>query len=249
MDLQQFYQSYKTEGLEITGRVRKATRLFRELGVSGGRFLDIGCGGGAVALHIASQIGAESVHGVELGEAAIAEARARGIDVHAVDLNSGRLPFDDGSMKAVFCGEVLEHLVDTDHLLAEIRRVLAHDGICVLTTPNLAAWHNRIALLLGYQPFLTQVSFRHAPGRLPGLSGEGGGHLRVFTYRALMEFLPLCGLTVVASRGVGVFELDEPKGPSWSKRVLAPIDAVFTRIPSLACDVMVAVRRAAPHGR
>lgn len=51
--------------------------------------------------------------------------------------SQGRLPFEDDSFDAVFCTEVLEHMLDADRLsaLREIRRVLKPGGVFVATTP------------------------------------------------------------------------------------------------------------------
>ena len=56
----------------------------------------------------------------------------------------------------------------------------------MLSTPNLAAWFNRLGLLAGIQPAFTEVAYSGVYGR-PG--DEVVGHLRLFTWRALREFL------------------------------------------------------------
>ena len=86
--------------------------------------------------------------------------------------------------------ELIEHLVDTDAAVEEARRVLRPGGILLLSTPNLAAWFNRGLLGLGIQPVFSEVSLRGIYGR-PG--HEVVGHLRLFTRRALVEFLTARG--------------------------------------------------------
>lgn len=106
--------------------------------------------------------------------------------------------------------EVLEHLSDPDRALIVIKSLLRPDGVVVLSTPNLAAWYNRIFLLLGLQPHCTEVSTRYVLLGNPFLrrvfpsdSGELlAGHLRVFTYRALKEFLEVYGFRILQVRGV-----------------------------------------------
>ncbi|HEX3579857.1 MAG TPA: class I SAM-dependent methyltransferase [Thermoanaerobaculia bacterium] len=244
MKIREVYQGFPVEGIEITRRVEMARELFaRHLG-SAERFLDIGCGAGDVTRYVAQALGAPELDGVEFSEPAAEAAKKNGIRVASVDLNSDRLPYDGATFDAVFCGEVLEHVTDTDHLLLEIRRVMKDTAICVLTTPNLAAWHNRIALALGYQPFLSQVSFRHGPGRPPFVASEGGGHLRVFTYRALVEFVRILGFVVVEARGAGAFQIATPRGAAWARTIFETIDNTIARLrPSLACDVTLVLRR------
>jgi len=55
-----------------------------------------------------------------------------------------KFPFSDNYFDTVFAGEIIEHLYNPDHLLAETYRVLKPKGIFVLTPPNLASIHNRI---------------------------------------------------------------------------------------------------------
>ncbi|MEJ8669191.1 class I SAM-dependent methyltransferase [Streptomyces sp. MS1.AVA.1] len=86
------------------------------------------------------------------------------------ELTDGGLPFRTGSADAVLFSEVIEHLVDPDAALDEIRRVLRPGGHLMLSTPNLAAWYNRALLLAGVQPVFSEVSLRGIHGRPGGRS-------------------------------------------------------------------------------
>ena len=87
--------------------------------------------------------------------------------------------------------DVIEHLFDTDKAIAEIRKVLRKDGFLVISTPNLSSFANRLLLLFGYQPLGTEVSTHKHYGRPKKYNLREGvaGHIRVFTYKALIEFL------------------------------------------------------------
>lgn len=63
---------------------------------------------------------------------------------------------------------------DPDHMLDELYRVLKPKGICILITPNLAAWFNRFALPLGYQPGGLDASLRYYVGKLKDFENHGG---------------------------------------------------------------------------
>jgi SAM-dependent methyltransferase len=54
----------------------------------------------------------------------------------AVRLDITRLPFAAGRFDAVFACDVLEHVVDDRAALRELRRVLAPEGVAVLTVPQ-----------------------------------------------------------------------------------------------------------------
>jgi len=158
--------------------------------------LDLGCNDGAFTRQLADRVGAAEVHGVEFVDALAGEARARGVDVIAHDLNEP-LPYQDGSFDVVHSNQVIEHLVRTDTFVREIRRVLRPTGYALLSTNNLASWHNLFSLALGMQPMPCHVSDEIVLGnRLDPRRGEehpekGFTHLRVFSYQALRELLEL----------------------------------------------------------
>ena len=150
-------------------RVEKVVRLFSKL-KNANLFLDIGCGNGGITCRIKDSINAKHTYGVDVAKSSLVSARERGIQPIMIDIDSCDLPFRDGSFEAIYCGEVIEHLRDTDHLLGEVHRVLAQDGICVLDTPNLASWHGRIELLLGYQSSVVLIGNRSRKSPITGYS-------------------------------------------------------------------------------
>ena len=252
--MQQYYETEAADhdvGNSLDGRVQRAASMFRRHLGSAQRLLDVGCGNGDIAGYLGATLGTEDLYGLEISEARAETARRRGLKVVQIDLNQDSLPFDDGFFEAIFCGELIEHMTDTDHLLEEIHRVLAPRGLCVLTTPNLAAWFNRLALLLGWQPFETSVSLRHEVGRPKPLVSDWGcrGHLQVFTFRALRELLVAHGFQIVDRAGVGLADIYGYR--SWSdkpvralaERTAHPIDALCSRFPSLASRLVVAMRK------
>ncbi|NEE21973.1 class I SAM-dependent methyltransferase, partial [Streptomyces sp. SID7499] len=88
---------------------------------------------------------------------ALRRARPRMGLVVRGELEHGGLPLADGCADAVLFSEILEHLVDPDQALDELRRVLRPGGHLMLSTPNLAAWYNRALLLAGVQPVFSEV--------------------------------------------------------------------------------------------
>jgi SAM-dependent methyltransferase len=123
--------------------------------------------------------------------------------------------------------QVIEHLVDTDGLVREVRRVLVPGGVLLLSTPNLAAWFNRILLFGGVQPVFSEVSSVGVFGR-PGR--QVVGHLRLFTRRALAEFLTAHGFVDLAFAG-GTYH-DVPRGMKW-------LDRLAVHRPGLAANLLV----------
>jgi 2-polyprenyl-3-methyl-5-hydroxy-6-metoxy-1,4-benzoquinol methylase len=196
------------------------------------RLLDIGSGAGVGAELIAKTVGVTHVTCIDISIPALHEVRRRGFSPLVASAEGKKLPFPDHTFNIVVLDEVIEHLVDTDSIMAEIHRVLTKDGQLLISTPNLAAWFNRLALLIGVQPAFSEVSFRKVYGR-PG-SGLVG-HLRLFTRKALVEFVNDNGFKVRHAVGVPFPEL--PK-------FIKPIDTLLSKIPSIAGgSVIIADRK------
>jgi len=141
------------------------------------------------------------MYGVEFVDSLAAEARARGVQVVSHDLNEP-LPYDSERFDVVHSNQVIEHLVKTDVFVREIRRVLRPTGYALISTNNLASWHNLFSLALGMQPMPCHVSDevvignRFDPRRGEQHPEKGFTHLRIFSFEALRELLELHGLRV-----------------------------------------------------
>jgi methionine biosynthesis protein MetW len=233
-----YEQRFNTGGLSEE-RVVRCLRIFQRLSCE--RLLDIGCGDGSITVALKGAARALDAYGVDIASSAVDIARERGIRAFQADVDHTDLPFNHDFFDAIYCGELIEHLFDPGHLLREVRRVLKHGGISVLTTPNLAGWPNRIALLLGYQPFPTAVSPDHEwAGKLLLRGAEGQwGHLRVFTLRALKELVAAHDLVVLSAQGCPV----TINTHHWSAAVIRHIDRLLARFPSLANRVILVVRK------
>lgn len=181
------------------------------------RLLDLGCWDGS---NLGKYVPARArVFGVELDDGASGQALRRGIRVVRADLNRP-LPSRDQSFDIVTSNQVIEHLSDTDTFVREIHRVLRRGGLAVVSTENLSSWHNILALMLGWQAFsLTNVSHRN-PGignPLANLRGSeplhrGWEHLRVFSYRGLIELFEIHGFEDVRILGAGYYPLPATVG-------------------------------------
>ncbi|MBA7469899.1 Ubiquinone biosynthesis O-methyltransferase, mitochondrial [subsurface metagenome] len=112
-----------------------------------GKLLDCGSGTGEFA-DIMKETGFQVVC-VDGSDTCIESVRQRGLECHKVDLEYQRLPFNDNEFDIVVSLEVIEHLWNTGHYLAEIVRVLKPNGYAIFTTPNYNCWNYRIQHVLG----------------------------------------------------------------------------------------------------
>jgi 2-polyprenyl-6-hydroxyphenyl methylase/3-demethylubiquinone-9 3-methyltransferase len=106
--------------------------------LTGRRAADVGCGAGLLAEPLA-RLGAE-VSAVDAAPENIAAARAhaegQGLEI---DYRVGGVEALDGPYDLVTCLEVLEHVADPRGFVAGLARILADDGLLILSTPNRTA--------------------------------------------------------------------------------------------------------------
>lgn len=213
-------------------RIRQVLSLLAPF--RGGRLLDVGCMDGFLS-SIFRDEGMRTV-GVDASPTAIERAKRNGHEAYVADLDKPPLPLPDASVDLVFAGEVVEHVFRTEEFLEELARVTKAGGHLVLTTPNLACWLNRVVLLVGWQPFFTEVGTR------PGKSGNPlrtvdlapAGHIRLFTASSLRDLLERSGWQVLEFRGAGLMER---KPVRWVDRLISRL------VPSLASDLIVLCRK------
>ena len=191
---------------------------------AGARLLDLGCGNGRFTLAVAERLKTGQVNGIDIVDRSIAQAKRRGVNVYKCDLNVN-LPFANESFDVVLGNQVIEHLSDTDFFIKEIYRILKLGGYAIITTPNLAAIHNILFLLLGKQPPTASVSDEFLVGTwYPGDKCLDPielqpSHRRVFTLSALKGLLEYHGFRIERSIGTEFFPL-----PTLLARVMCLID-------------------------
>jgi 2-polyprenyl-6-hydroxyphenyl methylase/3-demethylubiquinone-9 3-methyltransferase len=130
-------------------------RLVPPAGRTGAVLVDLGCGGGLLAPHVA----AKGYHhiGVDLTASALVQAAAQGVAV--VRGNALAVPLADGCADVVSAGELLEHVADPRRVIAEAARLLRPGGLLVLDTVNATALARLIVVTIGE--------------RLPGFAPRG----------------------------------------------------------------------------
>jgi ubiquinone/menaquinone biosynthesis C-methylase UbiE len=111
-------------------RVRAIRRLLDATAAM--RVLEVGVGGG----NVLERVGGRRV-GIDLSPFILHKAQARlGDKARLVRGDAMALPFADGAFDRVFCSEVLEHVLEPEAVVREMRRVLAPRGFAVVSVPN-----------------------------------------------------------------------------------------------------------------
>jgi SAM-dependent methyltransferase len=225
--------------LDVEHRYTKMHRLLREGygDLAGKRIVDLGLSRGLLLERFRRYPGVE-LRGIEIDPAESALARSRDLEpvAHIVNVFEGNrmvasLPFADESADVVLAGEILEHVVDTDSFLTEIRRVLVRGGALVLSTPNILWWKQRLQLLAGRYPDALDYRSRY---------GDDFGHVRAFTPAVVRQLLYETGYAEI--RIVGK-RLGSIGSVARSTAIARALDRAADRLPTLADHVIAFARR------
>jgi 2-polyprenyl-3-methyl-5-hydroxy-6-metoxy-1,4-benzoquinol methylase len=149
---------------------------------AGRRFLDVGCGGGALGSALKAA-GAAWVAGVERHPVPAAEARARLDLLVEGDLTTAVLPFSPGEFDYIVFADVLEHLPDPEAVVRRYLPYLAPGGRVVVSVPNMRFYLVLLRLAADRWAY-TDSGVRDRT------------HLRIFTRRSLEAMLDSLDLRV-----------------------------------------------------
>jgi methionine biosynthesis protein MetW len=160
----------------------------------GSAVLDVGCGAGHLAAHLATTK-QSTVIGVEADPAA-----ARAAEAHCTSVIVGDVGAPDtlaqartkGPYDHVICADVLEHLVDPAAALRELAGMVADGGTVVISLPNVVSLKARLRLLRGVWRYEEIGIFDRT-------------HLRFFCLATARELVAGAGLRIEATLFVGPF--------------------------------------------
>lgn len=167
--------------------------------------LDLGCNDGSWTVELAKKVKTKDVWGLDIVDDQLRSAKKRGINTIKGDLNN-IFDIKDARFDVVHANQVIEHLYDTDNFISEIHRILKPGGYAILSTENLASWHNIFALLLGFQPFsMSNFSRKGNIGNplslwnrntMENVPSTSWLHNRLFTYFGLNDLVKRHGFHV-----------------------------------------------------
>jgi 2-polyprenyl-6-hydroxyphenyl methylase/3-demethylubiquinone-9 3-methyltransferase len=179
----------------------------------GAVLVDLGCGGGLLAPHVAGK-GYRHI-GVDLVASALGHARAHGVTPVRADV--GRLPLPDACADVVSAGEILEHVPDLSTVVGEACRILRPGGLLVLDTMADTALSRLLVVTIG-ERIVDGVAGIHDPAlfvnrrRLVALCAANGVRLELRGVRPAVG--PMLRWLTNGQRG------DVPIVPTFSTAVL-----------------------------
>jgi len=136
-------------------REKEAIKLLKEFGRE--KFIDIGCGTGLISRHLS-----RGSVGIDLNPRNIEKAKINAPDneYYLVDIE-GSLPFPDNYFNTAVCTEVLEHLLEPEKALGEIKRVLVPGGLVIGSVPGKSLFWKLRELSFSHQSFAAELYHRH----------------------------------------------------------------------------------------
>ncbi len=183
MNLVEFYDAY-WEQADDTFDLERLDLIASRI-PPGAKVLEVDCGPGVLAKRMQDK-GAH-VTGTDLSHVAVERARAKGISVQQVDVDTEALPFPDSTFDTVVSNSMIEHRFFPERSLDECVRVLEPGGRFIVCLPNTAHWLCRWWLMTGRFPYVKN-------------SPTDALHIRFFT---VSEAKRLC-----SARGLQVLEVD-----------------------------------------
>ena len=161
--------------------------------------LDLGCGNGRASRLLAGA--GKKVVGIDISCVALkkaATAGAPGAIPYVMGSCEAPLPLRSESIDAVYCAEVIEHLVDPRATIAECRRVLRAGGTLFLSVPYHGWFKNILISALAFERHFDPV----------------GPHVRFFTPHSLASLMRLHEFSVERTICLGRF------WPLWMNMIL-----------------------------
>ena len=147
--------SLGSSGRKIYEMVKGGIRDFHR---GGGLLLDVGCGAGELHAYVSDSIDTYVGADIVRYDGFPADASFR-----AVDLDTGRIEFADGSVDIVACVETIEHVENPRALVRELIRLTRPGGLIIVTTPNQLSLLSQLSLVVKNE----FSAFQERPGLYP----------------------------------------------------------------------------------
>ncbi|MEM6711905.1 MAG: methionine biosynthesis protein MetW [Pseudomonadota bacterium] len=125
-------------------RARVDYAIIEKFVPEGARVLDVGCGDGTLLAFLQTRKSVDG-RGLELSQAGVNEAVARGLSVIQGDADTDLATYPDGAFDVVILSQTLQATQAPKKVLEELLRI---GDRAIVTVPNFGNWRARLHLLL-----------------------------------------------------------------------------------------------------
>ena len=197
---------------------------------AGKRVLDVACGSG-YGSKLLAEAAASSVKSVDIDEEVIKEARANYSDSKIefiVDSAETLSAIADNSIDLVVSFETIEHLPDYPSYLKNLKRVLAPNGLALISTPNKAVFaqknpfhikeFTRAELTDSLAPYFKEVRILDQVNGLGSMiKGDSETIANLSNSGATQYFIAICSNDTLPSNIIGQASLNQAALHRWQE--------------------------------
>jgi len=181
----------RLEGLELSNYpwFHERHRIFPDIFEKGiyKKILDTAAGVGVVAKRIQDNYDCFMLCN-DISEQSLKSLIKNNLATVSFDLDDPEtsFPFPDETFDAIISLATLEHIINLDHHISEIWRLLKYGGHLYISTPNYTSIHFLVPFVLNGRTF-------HNPLKEGIPKYEFYAHVRYFTYKTLVDFISFFG--------------------------------------------------------
>jgi|GEM_PF-3079612 len=170
----------------------RSHHLISNIHINKGWVVDFGTGRGLIAGTLKSLKGDLKIIGYDISPKACRSALNSGFVDFAICCDDD-IPLTDNSVDAAIMGDLIEHLLDPEHFLNEVHRILIPGGILSLSTPNVSFIRNRITMMRGEFP-RTECDYSYEIWN--------ARHIKFFNFNSIENILIKCGFRNIEIKGI-----------------------------------------------
>ena len=158
--------------------------------------LDVGCWTGNLGKMLIAKKGC-TVDGIDVNKSVLKSAKRNGYrSTYDINLNNDNYALEgiENNYDVIICADIIEHLINPERVLNELKKKLSKNGIIIISLPNVAFLLNRLQLLFGkwnYREFGTLDKT----------------HLKFFTVDSLIKLVTTADFRIVKVKPYNQFGL------------------------------------------
>ena len=147
--------------------------------------LDVGCGEGTFLAMMFKKYPTVHLTGIDFSSVGLSVAKSKVPECTYVQIDvSKSYPFKDNSFDVVVALDVLEHSLEPEKILSEIKRIVKNK--IIISVPNFSSLPARVQMMFG---------------KVPENNRRNKGHMYWFNYEIVLSLLTQNGLKIVEITG------------------------------------------------